>query len=110
MSLEVIDVSGLATIQDSGRKGWRIFGVPVSGAMDAFAFQTANVLAGNPPQLATIEIGLGDITFRALQDCVIAVAGTGYSLSVYLWDFPLWSSYYVRAGWTIQLTKQESGM
>jgi antagonist of KipI len=53
---------------------------------------------------------LGDITLRALRDCVISAAGVGYSLSIYIWDFPLWSSYYVRAGWTIRLTKLDSGM
>ena len=110
MSLEVIDVSGLATIQDSGRIGWRKFGVPSSGPMDAFAFQAANVLAGNPINRAALEIGLSDISFRAICDCVISVTGFGYGLSIYVWDFPLWSSYYVRAGWTIRLTKQDSGM
>jgi antagonist of KipI len=110
MSLEVIDVNGLATVQDSGRTGWRKFGMSVSGPMDAFAFQAANKLAGNALHQATIEIGLGDITFRALHDCVIAVAGVGYGLSVYIWDFPLWSSYYVRTGWTIRLDKLDFGM
>ena len=110
MSLEVIDVSGLATIQDSGRKGWRRFGVPSSGPMDAFACHAANLLAGNSSQHAMIEIGLGDIAFRALHDCVVAITGVGYGLSIYIWDFPLWSSYYVRAGWTIRLNKTDSGM
>jgi antagonist of KipI len=110
MSLEVIQVGGLATIQDSGRTGWRKFGVPASGAMDAFAFRAANRLAGNDPNCAAIEIGLGGISLRALHDCVIAVAGVGFGLSVYIWDFPLWSSYYVRGGWTIRLDKLDFGM
>ena len=110
MSLEVVDVSGLATIQDSGRIGWRKFGVPSSGPMDAFAFQAANALVGNSPNYAAIEIGLGDITLRALRDCVVSITGVGYSVSIYIWDFPLWSSYYVRAGWTIRLNKLDSGM
>jgi len=110
MSLEIIEVNGFATIQDSGRMGWRKFGVPTSGAMDAFAFHAANMLAGNDPNCAVIEIGLGDITFRALHDCVVSVAGVGFGLSIYIWDFPLWSSYYVRGGWTIRLNKLDSGM
>jgi antagonist of KipI len=110
MSLEVIEVSGLATIQDSGRKGWRRFGVPTSGPMDLFAFRAANALAGNPSNFAVIEIGLGEITLRALQDCVIAVAGTGYKLVIYLWEFPLWSSFFVRGGWTIRFNKSDDGM
>jgi antagonist of KipI len=110
MSLEIIEVNGLATIQDSGRTGWRKFGVPASGAMDAFAFRAANLLAGNDLNCAAVEIGLGDITLRALHDCVIAVAGAGFGLSVYIWDFPLWGSYYVRGGWTIRLSKLDYGM
>jgi antagonist of KipI len=110
MSLEVIEVNGLATVQDSGRTGWRKFGVPASGPMDPFALRAANLLAGDDPHNAAIEVGLGGITFRALRDCVIAVAGFGFSLSVYIWDFPLWSSYYVRGGWMVRLDKLDFGM
>jgi antagonist of KipI len=108
--LEVIDVSGLATIQDTGRKGWMRFGIPISGVMDTFAFHAVNALLGNSPGCAVVEIGMGDITFRALQDCVISIAGYGYSLSVYIWEFPLWSSYFVRSGWTVHLHKLDVGM
>lgn len=110
MSLEILEVNGLATIQDSGRTGWKKFGVPASGAMDTFALLAANALAGNSHQNAALEIGLGDIAFRALRDCVIAVAGAGFALSIYTWDFTLWSSYYVRAGWTVRLNRLDSGM
>jgi len=110
MSLEVIEANGLATIQDAGRIDWRRFGVPTSGPMDMFAFRAANALAGNTATSAVIEIGLGDIIFRALRDCVLSVAGVGYALSIYIWDFPLWSSYYVRSGWTIRLNKLDTGM
>jgi antagonist of KipI len=110
MSLEVVDVSGFATIQDTGRKGWRQFGIPASGPMDIFAFRAANVLAGNPFDCAVVEIGLGDITLQARRDCVIAVTGVGYKLSVYIWEFPLWGSFFARAGWKIRLGKTDSGM
>ncbi|HUH98914.1 MAG TPA: biotin-dependent carboxyltransferase family protein [Anaerolineales bacterium] len=108
--LEVIEASGLATIQDLGRKGWRRFGVPLSGPMDAFAFQAANLLAGNLSEAAALEIGGGEIELQTDQDCVIAAAGAGYSLSVYTWEFPLWDSCFVRAGWKIRLGKNGSGM
>jgi len=102
---EVIEVSGIATIQDLGRSGWRRFGVPLSGPMDAFAFQAANLLVGNPVNTATLEIGGGEIELQTNQDCVIATAGAGYSLSVYTWEFPLWDSCLARAGWTVRLKK-----
>lgn len=110
MSLEILEVNGLATLQDAGRTGWRKFGVPASGAMDPFAFRAANLLAGNDPHCAAVEIGLGGIALRALHDCVVSVAGVGFALSIYIWDFPLWSSYYARSGWTIRLNKLDSGV
>ncbi len=110
MSLIVVESNGLATIQDSGRKGWRRFGVPASGPMDVIAFQAANVLLGNPGECAAVEIGLGDVSLQAAQDCVIAVTGVGYQLSIYIWEFPLWGSFFVRAGWKIRLNKTDHGM
>jgi len=107
---EVLDVSGLATIQDEGRTGWRRFGVPTSGPMDAFAFRAANLLVGNPSGAAALEIGAGEIELRATQDCVIAAAGAGYSLSIFTWTFPLWDSCFVRAGWTVSFRKNGFGM
>ena len=110
MALEVLDVIGLATVQDSGRKGWMQYGVPGSGPMDFFAFQAANALAGNPVGLAGIEVGLGDAIFQPKQDCVIAITGAGYRPSIYAWEFPLWGSFFVRAGWSIRLNKINNGM
>ena len=110
MSLEVVDVNGLMTIQDAGRKGWGQFGVPCSGPMDVFAFYAANRLAGNATGCAALEIGLGDAAFQATQDCVVAVTGIGYQLSISIWEFPLWGSFFVRAGWKIRLNKTSDGM
>ena len=64
--------------------------------MDAFAFQAANFLVGNSFDVAAIEIGGGEIELQSNQDCVIATAGAGYSLSVYTWEFPLWDSFGTR--------------
>jgi antagonist of KipI len=110
MSLEVIDANGLVTVQDAGRKGWRQFGVPESGPMDNFALRAANALVGNPIEYAAVEIGLGEVTFQAMENCVIAITGAGYQLSSYIWEFPLWSSFFVRAGWKIRLNKINTGM
>ncbi len=108
--LEVLEVGGLGTIQDRGRLGWRRFGVPLAGPMDRFAFDAANLLVGNDPSAAALEIGAGDLTLRAQYDCLIAVTGAGYEVAVNIWTFPLWSSYFVRGGWVIQLTKSGFGM
>ncbi len=107
--LEVLDVSGLVTLQDSGRRGWQSYGVPVSGPMDWFAHRAANSLLGNSPDAVVIEIGLGEAEFRAKRDCVITVTGAGFEVANYVWTFPLWTSFYVRAGWRVQVKKISGG-
>lgn len=107
--LEVIEISGVATFQDLGRKGFQSFGVPVSGAMDWFAYQVVNQLLSNSQNSPVLEIGLGDITFRAKRDCVLAVTGAGFEVQNYVWTFPLWTSFYVRAGWVVQIKKINGG-
>lgn len=103
--LEVLDVSGLATLQDSGRRGWQSQGVPASGPMDWFAHRAVNLLLGNAADTVVVEIGLGDAMFRAKRDCVLAVTGAGFEVENYVWTFPLWTSFYVRAGWRVHVKK-----
>lgn len=107
--LEVLDVSGLATFQDPGRRGWQSCGVPVSGPMDWFAHRAANSLLNNSPDAVTLEIGLGEITLHALRDTTLAVTGAGYEVQNYVWTFPLWTTFYVRAGWRVQVKKISGG-
>jgi len=108
--LELQEASGLITVQDLGRTGWRRFGVPSSGPMDRFAFEAANLLAGNSPTPAALEIGAGEVVLLAKEDCVVALAGSGYALQVNVWEFALWGSYFIRAGWTIHLRQSGFGM
>lgn len=107
--LEILEAGGLLTLQDSGRRDWQKFGVPVSGPMDWFAFRAANALVGNDVNAAAMEIGFGEVTLRAHRDCVLAVAGAGFAASCYVWTFPLWNSFYVRSGWIVRVMKQEDG-
>ncbi|MBI5822810.1 MAG: biotin-dependent carboxyltransferase family protein [Chloroflexi bacterium] len=107
--LEVLDVSGLVTFQDSGRRGWQSYGVPLSGPMDWFAHRAANSMLNNSTDAVVIEIGLGEAMFRAKRDCVLAVTGTGFEVVNYIWTFPLWTSFYVRAGWRVQVKKISGG-
>lgn len=107
--LEILEAGGLITVQDGGRRGWQKFGAPHAGPMDWFAFRAANLLAGNPPDAAALEIGFGDLTLRARRDCVLAAAGAGFVLSTFLWTFPLWTSFLVRAGWIVSITKNDPG-
>lgn len=107
--LEVLAPSLLTTVQDGGRCGWQAYGVPVSGPMDAFAHRAANLLAGNPPDAAALEIGLTGASFSADADCLIAATGPGFALTVDDRPMRMWASIYIRKGWEIRLDKRGDG-
>lgn len=81
--LRIIDPGFRTTVQDLGRTGWQRFGVPVSGALDATALRAANLMVGNAPDMAALEIALTGPVFEVAADGVrIAVAGSGMAIEV----------------------------
>lgn len=81
--LRCIDPGPLATIQDSRRHGWQRFGVSVAGAMDPVGLAIANLLAGNPPGTAAIEVTLLGGTWEVGADSIrLAAAGADVSLTI----------------------------
>ena len=73
--MTVLKPGPLTTVQDGGRRGYRAFGMPVAGAMDRLSFALANVLAGNPPGAAALEMTLLGATVRLERDGYLAVCG-----------------------------------
>lgn len=81
--LRIIEPGFRTTVQDLGRTGWQRFGVPVSGALDATALRAANLVVGNAPDMAALEIALTGPVFEVAADGVrIAVAGRGMAIEV----------------------------
>ena len=70
------------TVQDLGRWGYQRLGVPISGAMDEYAFGAANLLVGNQLSDACLEITLIGPELEALHEAQIAVAGAGFPLTI----------------------------
>ncbi|WGH74182.1 biotin-dependent carboxyltransferase family protein [Tenacibaculum tangerinum] len=68
-----------STVQDSGRKGYRKIGVPVSGAMDAFAANLANQLLQNHEDAAVIEVTFGGCILEFLCDTFLCITGADFS-------------------------------
>lgn len=75
MTLEVIDPGFLTTVQDAGRPDWTHLGVPTGGACDRWSLAVANLLAGNVPGAAALEMTIAGGTFRATAPVRIGVAG-----------------------------------
>jgi antagonist of KipI len=73
--MTVLKPGPLTTVQDTGRRGYRAFGMPLAGAMDRLSFALANVLAGNPPGAAALEMTLLGATVRLERDGYLAVCG-----------------------------------
>jgi len=107
--LEVLSPGLLTTVQDLGRHGYRQFGVPAAGAADPWALRAANLLVGNPPDAAALEITLAGPTLQADADCLIAVGGANLSLRVNSWDMPPWAAIFVRRGWTVEFGARRAG-
>ena len=75
MDVRVMRSGMLATIQDLGRPGLRAAGVPVGGAMDAFALRVANLLVGNDEDAAGLEMTQVGAELEFGEDTVVAVTG-----------------------------------
>lgn len=66
-AVEIVEPGVANTVQDRGRRGWRQYGVPVSGAADALLLAAANRLLGNADGDAAIEMPLAGPTLRAVE-------------------------------------------
>lgn len=73
--IEILATGSGLTLQDGGRPGWRRFGVPPGGALDASSMALANQLLGNRPDAPVLEIALQGTRLRVLRSTWLALAG-----------------------------------
>jgi biotin-dependent carboxylase-like uncharacterized protein len=88
----------LTTIQDLGRPGHQNAGVPVGGAMDRFALMAANLLVGNPPGAAGLEVTMQGPALVARRGLLVAVTGADLSPERNGRPLPAWTSCFLAAG------------
>jgi biotin-dependent carboxylase-like uncharacterized protein len=102
--VEVIEGGLQATVQDyPGRQGMLRQGFFPAGAMDHFALRAANLLVGNPPSAAGIEVALGNVALRPDKDVTVAVCGAPVEVTAGGEPMPLWESRPVPAGSEIKI-------
>jgi len=108
-AFEVVEPGVLTTIQDLGRYGFSQFGVPPSGALDAFSLRVGNLLVGNKEEEACLEITLMGLKIKALKEVVIAI--TGGDLSPTLNEDPLdmWRTHLLVEGDVLFFRKVRTG-
>lgn len=82
MAIKIIRAGILDTIQDKGRYGYQHLGINPGGAMDQYAMQVANILVGNDPGEAVIELHFPASVFLFDEPALIALSGADFSASI----------------------------
>jgi biotin-dependent carboxylase-like uncharacterized protein len=108
--ISVLKPGLLATVQDAGRPGLRAFGMPVAGAIDRWALAAANLLAGNGPGAAAVELTLVGGSFRFERAALAALAGADMQARLDGEPVAPWSSFRARAGSTLVLGPAAAGV
>ncbi|MCX6319473.1 MAG: biotin-dependent carboxyltransferase family protein [Bacteroidetes bacterium] len=82
MFIQIIKAGILDTIQDAGRYGYQHLGINPGGAMDRYAMRIANLLTGNDPDEALIEMHFPAPVFLFHEPGLLAIAGADFSPSI----------------------------
>lgn len=107
--LRVVRPGFFTTVQDLGRAGFRRFGMPVGGAMDAVALRLANRLVGNPDEAAALEITIQGPVLAFETDTVIAMTGADLSPTLDGRPVPNWTTVAVGRGGMLAFGERRSG-
>ncbi len=106
----ILDPGVMSTVQDKGRYGYRKYGIPVSGALDAFSFMAANRLVGNDDEEPGLEMTFNGPTIKVLSDCVIALTGAQMALRVNGEARPAWACVQLRKSDVLQVGQAIRGI
>ena len=110
MKLCTVRAPGLfTTIQDPGRYGFQRYGVPISGAMDSYAYIAANYLVKNAINAACLEITLSGPTLEFLNHAQIAITGGPSTPNVNGEVVPCWQTLQVTRGDMLSIGALQSG-
>jgi len=108
--MKILTASALASIQDSGRLGYRSMGVGRNGVMDNWALQAGNALMKNEANEPAIEIALGELTIKFEENVSFCLTGALYE--AYLDDkrVPCYWRINATVGQTLKLLRPLQGM
>lgn len=107
--ITVIKPGTLTTLQDLGRFGYQAWGMPVSGVVDFYAAKAANLLVGNSPKAAVLEMTDEGGTFHFSEETLIAVTGALAPMEVNGTPHPTWSSLHIPAGSILHIGTMSKG-
>jgi biotin-dependent carboxylase-like uncharacterized protein len=103
--LEILAPGAGASIQDLGRSGWKRFGIPPGGAMDADSARKANLLVGNEEGAPVLELLFTGARLRVLSASELAITGAEVEC-----DCPQWRNFAAEAGREIAFGQLRAGV
>jgi len=108
-TFHILNPGMLTTIQDLGRIGYGQYGIAVSGAMDRFSFQAANLLVGNDPDAAGLEATLHRLKIAVLRTVRVAITGADMHPTLDGEPLPMWETLELPADSTLLFKKIGNG-
>jgi len=97
------------TVQDMGRVGFYEIGMPPSGAMDKYAFTAANLLVGNHPNAAVLEITYMGPVLQFERSMKISLTGGEIPPRMNGQPVPMWETLQVLEGDVLSFDVVKSG-
>lgn len=107
--IEILTTGLPNTVQDLGRPGYLALGIGHGGAMDKQALAIANLMLGNDPSAAGIEVALHPFRLRVHVDTSVAITGADCAVRVGDRLWPSWWATAIRAGETLTLEAPRAG-
>jgi len=98
-----------STVQDKGRFGFQHLGIPISGALDTYAYRIANLLVGNPEDSAVLEITVVGPHLAFLKEADVALTGAEMEMTLNFKPVESWRSIRVKPGDVLNITTLKSG-
>jgi biotin-dependent carboxylase-like uncharacterized protein len=110
MATVIIHSAGLlTTVQDRGRYGYQRFGMPVSGAMDVFSLELANLLVGNYPGDACLEATISGPELEFTGATMVAITGADMEPHLNGQGIPMNTAVDIRPGDRLEFRGLKSG-
>ncbi len=109
MSIVIKKPGILTTVQDTGRFGFRRFGINPGGAMDLTAVRLVNTLLGNAEDYPVLEMHYPAPEFIFETETVIAIGGGDLGAALDGKAIANWRRHNVTAGSVLTFTGRKSG-
>lgn len=101
--VEIINLIGLASIQDIGRPQYRRYGIPVSGFMDHYSAKGANKWIGKESGSPLIELIGGAIKLKFDHDTMVAITGAEAAVKVGLKEYKTPTRIHIQTGEVLEI-------